>query len=82
MASTGQESTQAPQSMQPEASITYLASPSEIALVGHSASQAPQLMQSSLIRYAIKYTSFDFISYFTIPPQKSKQVHKIFIRFL
>ena len=48
-AETGQTSAQAPQSMQVAASITYLSSPAVIALTGHSLSQAPQLMHSSLI---------------------------------
>ena len=48
-ADTGQEPAQAPQSMHVSASITYFESPAEIAFTGHSASQAPQLMQSSVI---------------------------------
>ena len=49
----GQTAAQAPHSMQAEASITYLPSPSEMAETGHSAEQAPQLMQSSVILYAM-----------------------------
>jgi hypothetical protein len=48
-APTGQTSAQAPHSMQVSASIMYWLSPWEIALTGHSASHAPQLMHSSLI---------------------------------
>jgi hypothetical protein len=36
----------------------YLPSPAEMLPVGHSASQAPQLMHLSSIEYAINYTSF------------------------
>jgi hypothetical protein len=36
--------------MQAAASITYLVSPAEMQLTGHSGSQAPQLMQSSLMK--------------------------------
>ena len=53
-AATGQTSAQAPQSVQVLASITNLPSPSEIALTGHSASQTPHEIHSSLIIYAIK----------------------------
>ena len=49
IASDGQTSTQAPQSVQVSASITYLPSPSLIASTGHSLSHAPQEMHSSLI---------------------------------
>lgn len=42
--------------MQVAASITYLSPPLEIAFTGHSASHAPQLMQSDLITYAIGKT--------------------------
>ncbi len=60
-APTGQTLAQDPQSIQVSGSITYLPSPSEIAFTGHSASQAPQLIHSSLITYAIgKNTSFTF----------------------
>ena len=48
-ASTGQTLAQLPQSMHTSASITYLPSPSLMQETGHSAAQAPQLMQSSLI---------------------------------
>jgi hypothetical protein len=48
-ASTGQTPLQAPHSIQTSASITYLSSPADIQLTGHSASQAPQLIQASLI---------------------------------
>jgi len=51
-APTGQVSAHAPHSVQVSASITYFPSPSEIALTGHSASHAPQEMQSSFITYA------------------------------
>lgn len=61
-APTGQVPAQAPQEMQVSASITYLPSPSLIALTGHSSAHAPQAMHSSLITYAIvkhlhKYSS-------------------------
>lgn len=49
-ASTGQTPAQAPHSIHSSASITYRSSPSEIQDTGHSASQAPQLIQSSLIK--------------------------------
>ena len=52
-APTGQTPAHAPHSMQVSASISNLPSPSEIALTGHSAAQAPQEMQSSEILYAI-----------------------------
>lgn len=48
-APTGQVSAQAPHSMHTSGLISYLPSPSEIAFTGHSAAQAPQLMQSSEI---------------------------------
>lgn len=58
-APTGQTPAQEPQSMQVAASMTILPSPSEIALTGHCGSQAPQLIHSSLITYAIiKNSSF------------------------
>ena len=53
-APTGQTPAQEPQSMQVSASITYLLSPSLIALTGHSAAQAPQLIQkisSGFVRF-------------------------------
>jgi hypothetical protein len=53
IASTGQTSTQVPQSVHFAASITNISSPSDIASSGHSGSQAPQLMHSSLITCAI-----------------------------
>ena len=57
-APTGHTPAHAPHSMQVSASMTYLPSPSEIALTGHSAAQAPQAMHSSEILYAmVKYTS-------------------------
>jgi hypothetical protein len=49
-ASTGQTLLQAPHSIQADASITYLSSPADIQLTGHSDSQAPQLMQASVIK--------------------------------
>lgn len=55
-APTGQTDAHAPHSIQQSASITKIPSPSEIQLTGHSASHAPQLIQSSLIRYAIAKT--------------------------
>ena len=48
-ASTGQTLLQAPHSIHTSASITYLSSPAYIQLIGHSASQAPQLIQASFI---------------------------------
>ena len=48
-APTGQTLAQAPQSMHLPGSISYLSAPAEIAPTGHSASHAPQLMQSLLI---------------------------------
>lgn len=64
-APTGQTLAHVPQSMQVPASITYLESPAEIQDTGHSASQAPQLMHSSEIMYAIGRTPpcFDIIQY-------------------
>jgi hypothetical protein len=53
MASTGQTSTQVPQSVHFAGSIMNISSPSDIASSGHSGSQAPQLMHSSLITCAI-----------------------------
>jgi hypothetical protein len=49
IASTGQISEQAPQSVQSFGSIVYLSSPSLIAWTGHSLSQLPQAMHSSVI---------------------------------
>jgi hypothetical protein len=56
-APTGQTPAHEPQSMQLSASTTYVLSPAEMQLTGHSASHAPQLMQSSLMKYAMVYTS-------------------------
>ncbi len=53
MAPTGQPASQAPQSMQVAASITYFPSPSEIAFTGHCAAHEPQLMHESFITCAI-----------------------------
>jgi len=53
MASTGQDSEQAPQSMQVSALISYCDSPSDIASTGQSLAQAPQDMHSLLILYAM-----------------------------
>jgi hypothetical protein len=53
MALMGQVSAQAPQLMQEPASITMCLSPMEMAPTGHSLSQMPQQMQSSLITLAI-----------------------------
>ena len=55
-ASTGQTPAQEPHSIQVFASITYLSSPEDIHSTGHSASQAPQLIQASFIK-AIYYYS-------------------------
>jgi len=55
-APTGQAPAHAPHSIHASASITNLPSPSVIASTGHSEAQAPQLMQSSLIIYAIRKT--------------------------
>lgn len=48
-APTGQTLAQAPHSMQESASITYIPSPADMQLTGHSASQAPQEIQVSAI---------------------------------
>ena len=48
-APTGQVSAHAPHSMHASGLISYLPSPSAMALTGHSAAQAPQLMHSSEI---------------------------------
>jgi hypothetical protein len=53
MESVGQTFAQAPQEMQVSASMLYWLSPSDIALTGHSDSQAPHLMHVSEILYAI-----------------------------
>jgi len=49
MASTGQESTQAPQSMQMAGSIARASPCSLMALTGQVSSQAPQLMHASVM---------------------------------
>lgn len=49
IASTGQESVQAPQSIQASASITYVPSPAEIASTGQVPSHAPHSIQASEI---------------------------------
>jgi hypothetical protein len=46
MALTGQVDSQAPQSEQVLASMTYLPSPALIASIGHALSQAPHIVQS------------------------------------
>ena len=58
--------------MQVAASISYLPSPAEIACTGHSASQAPQLMHSVLILYAMKTASFMIVF----------QMNKLIVAFL
>jgi hypothetical protein len=58
MASTGQTATQAPQSVQVEASITY-GEPSLIAVTGHSGRQDPQAMQSLEMTWAMKFSLRD-----------------------
>jgi hypothetical protein len=58
MASTGQVSIQAPQSMQVEASMTRASPFSLIELTGHTGSHAPQLIQSAVIVWAKSVTSF------------------------
>lgn len=63
-APTGQTFAQEPQSMHALSSMMYLVSPAEMQLTGHSGSQAPQLMQSSLITYAITNTSIFHLSLF------------------
>ena len=55
-ASTGQTFAHAPQSIQASLSITYISSPGDIHDTGHSGSQAPQLIHSSLIKYATYIT--------------------------
>jgi hypothetical protein len=62
-ASTGQTLAQVPQSTQTLSSITYLPSPSLMQETGHSEAQAPQLMQSSLILYAMIHTSLILYSF-------------------
>jgi hypothetical protein len=63
-ASTGQTSEQAPQSMQRSVWMSYWVSPSEIALDGHSGSQAPQLMHASEILYAMHIPSIPVLAHF------------------
>jgi hypothetical protein len=53
IASTGQDSTQAPQSMHVSASISYCDAPSFIASRGQLSAQEPQDMHASLILCAI-----------------------------
>ena len=53
IAPTGHTASQAPQSMQPDSSITYCVSPWEITPTGHSPAQLPQLTQASEILRAI-----------------------------
>jgi hypothetical protein len=53
MASVGHTSAHAPQSVQRLASIAYLSSPSLIALTGHSSTQVPHEIHSSVILYAM-----------------------------
>jgi len=48
-ASTGHTLLQVPHSIQIVSSIIYLSSPADIQLTGHSGSQAPQLIQASVI---------------------------------
>ena len=55
-APTGQTLAQLPHSMHVSASITYFESPSAMHDTGHSEAQAPQLMHSSEIAYAINKT--------------------------
>ena len=55
-APTGQTFAQFPQLMQTSGSITYVVSPSLIALTGHSDAQVPQLTHASVILYAIIFT--------------------------
>jgi hypothetical protein len=55
-ASTGHTFAHDPHSIHASASITNLLSPAEIQETGHSDSHAPQLIQSSLIKYAISGT--------------------------
>lgn len=71
-APTGQTSAQAPQERHSSALISYLPSPSEMALTGHSLAQAPQEMHSSLILYAICNTSIKCVDSYV----KRKSEHK------
>ncbi len=54
----GHPASQAPQSIQVSASITYLSSPAEIAPTGHVSAQAPHIKHPSLITCAMIKTSF------------------------
>jgi hypothetical protein len=58
IAPVGHVLSQAPQSMQASASMTYWVSPWEIASTGQDSMQLPQLMQVSLITRAILKFSF------------------------
>lgn len=61
MASVGQASAHAPQSVQSSGSMEYLSSPSLMASTGHSSMHVPQQMHSSVILYAIVLLSFHAI---------------------
>ena len=72
--------------MQRSAWISNWESPSEIALTGHSGSQAPQLMQASEILYAIHIPSIPVLAHFiphglykTSSKKASKKPGKIII---
>lgn len=56
--------------------MTNLSSPSLIAETVHSPSQAPQLMHSELITYAINNIPFFLNSEFNIPKLRKKGKHK------
>ena len=60
IASVGQTLAHVPHSTQVSASITYLPSPPEIASTGHSPAHVPQLTHSSVITYAMFFSSFCF----------------------
>jgi len=76
-ASTGQTAAQDPQSTQSSASMTNLSSPSLIAETVHSPSQAPQLMHSELITYAM-YNIPLFLDFgINIPKLRKKGKHNI-----
>ncbi len=63
--SVGQTLAHAPQEMQVSASISYWSAPSDMALTGHSDSQAPHLMHESEILYAtVIFTSWQHFSLF------------------
>jgi hypothetical protein len=72
MASTGQTPAQEPQSLHLPGSIQRRLSFSEIASVGHSLSQEPQLTHASLILYAISYLSLLGCYEDTIPRKKKQ----------